>query len=576
MWKWWLEFAARQSQVEVQRQFSVINQMAPRRRLLSLLPYAVATIYLPVWLCLALMVLDAGLERAGINLLADLDPPRQPRRYLVALAAFAAAQFCYLLVPALIWQIPVPYARAFAVAMFMINLLHLSTVRSVHFPLAIIALSSATLISLITNALHWIIGENWTGLAVSTLCILATAYFVRMTMTAIHQLHQQVFRDQQAAEVANDTQSRFLAQMSHELRTPLNAILGMGYAELTKATSAESRDRLSTMVQSARGLSVLLSDILDLSAMQAGQLPIRPSAVDLRAETQATLALFGQQISDAGLSLAVVIDDLLPALARIDGQRFRQCLSNVLSNAIKYTESGGIKIDLTLPRPGQVAIEVLDSGHGIPEALRERIFEPFHRGDSLVSGTGLGLSISRTLARRMGGDLVLLPSAKGARFRLSFALLAAGPDDAVTPEPQATFSDNSPQALALADLSGRRVLVVDDIATNRLVAATYLRIMGATPQEADSGERALALMLSEVLPDVVLLDMLMPQIDGLTTFARIRALPGAAGRVPVIAMTADASEQHRRHYLSAGLSGYVSKPLSPETLGAAIVAVLPI
>ena len=574
MWVWWLEFAARQSQVEVQRQFSVINQMETRRRLLVLLPYAIAAIYLPGWLCLALMVLDTGLARVAIGILGDVDPPRQPKRYLAALAAFAASQFCYILVPALIWQVPDPYAKAFAVGMFMINLVHLSTIRTVHFPMAMIALSSATGISLIANTIYWVRAENWTGLAISTVCIVATVYFVLMTMTAIHRLHQKMVRDQQAAEVANDAKSRFLAQMSHELRTPLNAILGMGYAEMTKATTAESRERLATLVQSARSLSVLLNDILDLSAVQAGQLPIRPSTVDLRAEIRATLALFGQQVSDAGLSLAVVIDDQVPALARIDGQRFRQCLSNVLANAIKYTEAGSIDIDITLPRPDQIAIEVVDSGHGVPEALREQIFEPFHRGESLISGTGLGLSISRTLARRMGGDLVLLPSAKGARFRLTFALLAAEPDDAVAPGPQATFSYGPPQALA--DLSGRRVLVVDDIATNRLVAATYLRIMGAVPSEADSGEKALALLLTEALPDVVLLDMLMPQIDGLTTFARIRALPGASGQVPVIAMTADATEEHRRHYLSAGLNGYVSKPLSPETLGAAIVAVLPV
>ena len=284
--------------------------------------------------------------------------------------------------------------------------------------------------------------------------------------------------------------------------------------------------------------------------------------VDLRAETAATLALFRQQISDAGLNLTLSIAVGVPAFARIDGQRFRQCLSNVISNAVKYTTKGSIYVAVSLPAPDELAIEVSDTGPGVSDTLMEHIFEPFHRGDTLVPGTGLGLTISRTLARRMGGDLVLLPSDTGARFRLSFALEAAGPGDLAPPE-----------TAALADLNGKRVLVVDDIGTNRLVAMTYLRIMGAAPLEADRGQSAIDLVPVE-RPDVVLLDMLMPDMDGLTTFARIRALPGPAGQVPVIAMTADATDEHRHRCLNAGLNGYVAKPLSPEALGAAILAAL--
>ena len=492
----------------------------------------------------------------------QLDPQHQPGRYVLMLASFSLSQVVFTVVPALIWQNPDGFAKAFAVGMYFVNLVHLATVRAVHLPLTLTSLSVTAVIAALGNGYFWIMADNWTGLAISSFCLVATIYFVHLTLITVHEMHQDMNRGRQAAEAANEAKSRFLAQMSHELRTPLNAILGMGYAEMTTATAPDSQERLTTLVQSARSLSVLLNDILDLSAVEAGHLPIRPTAINVRAETNATLALFRQQIADAGMTMTVTIADTVPGFARMDGQRFRQCLSNVISNAVKYSQQGVIAVSVTAPTPQGIAVVVADSGPGVPDHLRDRIFEPFHRGESMALGTGLGLSISRTLARRMGGDLVLLPGDDGARFMLSIALEAT------------TAPDLVPSEQPLADLTGRRVLVVDDIATNRLVAMTYLRIMGAVPFEAESGQSALIRIAADP-PDVVLLDMLMPEMDGVTTLQRIRALPGLAGKLPVIAMTADATEERRRHFMAAGLDGYVIKPLSPEVLGAAIRAVLP-
>ena len=526
------------------------------------MPFGIASLYLPGWLCLALMVANGLFELAGFRLLARLDPRRTPGRYLYAIAAYTGSQISYMMIPALVWQVDDPYAKALAVGFFLVNVIHLSTIRTVHFPLAAITLVPATIISLAADIWFWLGAGHMIGLGISIGCVVATVYFVAIMMTTVHELHQQMFRDQQAAEAANEAKSRFLAQMSHELRTPLNAILGMGHAELSLSTTAQSRERLATLVQSAGNLSVLLDDILDLSAVEAGQLPIRPAVVDLRAETSATLALFRQQISDAGLHLTLSVAEGVPAFARIDGQRFRQCLSNVLNNAVKYTRDGTISVALTMPETTLLAIEVADTGPGVSDAMARQIFEPFQRGDSQLPGTGLGLSISRTLARRMGGDLVLVPDEAGARFRLSFGLEVARPQELATPEPA-----------ALADLAGKRVLVVDDIGTNRLVAMTYLHLMGASGLEAASGQAALDLLAHGGV-DLVLLDMLMPDMDGLATFAGIRALAGVAGRVPVIAMTADATDAHRRKCLTAGLNGYVAKPLSPEALGREIQTAL--
>ncbi len=563
MVRWWGNFAIEQSRAEIARQYGVMQQVEIRRRVLALLPFVIALLFLPAWLCIVTAILVTVLEWVGFNRLGEVDPAEQPQLYLGTLACYALAQIAYMTIPALIWQNPDPIAKAFAIGMFLINLVHLSTIRTVHFPLAFVALVPATLISVSGNSYFWIRQGNWTGLGISTVCVIAIAYFVHLMMTTVHGLHQEMFQNQLAAQAANEAKSRFLAQMSHELRTPLNAILGMGNAELTTATNPESKERLATLVQSARSLSVLLDDILDLTAVEAGQLPIRPAVIDLRAETNATLALFRQQIADLGMRLDVSFDDRVPALAWIDGQRFRQCLSNLLSNAIKYAQHGAIEIAVSAPASGNISVELADSGPGIPERLRERIFEPFHRGDSLVAGTGLGLAISRTLARRMGGDLVLLPGETGARFLLTFAVLPAESNEAAAAPPK-----------VLPDLSGCRVLIVDDIATNRFVAMTYLRILGAIAIEAETGEAALTVLEREGV-DLVLLDMLMPGMDGLTTFRRIRALSGPATKVPVIAMTADASEERRLHYLAAGLNGYVSKPLAPEMLSAAILAVLP-
>ena len=163
------------------------------------------------------------------------------------------------------------------------------------------------------------------------------------------------------------------------------------------------RIMLSTLVASARSLSVLLNDILDMSAVEAGQLPIRPTTINIRAETQATLALFRQQISDAAMNLNCTVDEGVPEFATMDGQRFRQCLSNILSNAIKYSNMGDISVVVTAPSAAQIDVVVADHGPGVPDHLREEIFEPFHRGESMVAGTGLGLSISKQIVEALGG-----------------------------------------------------------------------------------------------------------------------------------------------------------------------------
>jgi signal transduction histidine kinase len=556
-----LQFARSQSAEELRRQSLLCSRIEIQRRLLATVPFMVGGLFMSPWLCAVLAVVDMGLEIAGLRMLNATDPAKSPLRYLTMLAIFFAANVTYVVVPALAWQVDDPFSKAFAIGAILVNVVHVATVRTVHLPLAMSDYTAAGLVTVLGNTVYWLNRGDLTGLAVSSICLGCALHFSFITMRSVHDVHAETYQERQLAEAANAAKTRFLAQMSHELRTPLNAILGMGYAEMTFSTTPEAKERLTTMVDSARSLSMMLDDILDLSAIEAGRLLIRPKVVDLRAEIERTLALFHQQLAESRLELLVDLPANLPTHVLIDGQRFRQCLANVVSNAIKYTRAGMIRVEVSTFPPNLLGMDIWDSGPGVPSDLREQIFEPFLRADSTVAGTGLGLSISRTLARRMGGDLNLMPSKCGARFRLTIAI------------PRALAHDLPPPPSLPVDLGQSRVLVVDDVATNRLVAMTYLRLMGARPEEVSSGPEALTLIEADP-PDVVLLDVLMDGMDGMETFRRIRALPGPAGRTPIIAVTADATDERRKACLAAGFDGYITKPISPELLGSALHSII--
>ena len=558
---------------ELGRQYRILMKEAPVRLATTSAAYGLSALFLPVWVMLLCFCVNLGGEIMSARALRNLDPATDPARYRACLVWVFILELAFSIVPAMMWHVEGPYMKAFAVGLAVTSIMHVSTVRAIHLPMGLTGFAAISSAAITTNAILWIHKGDYAALAYTTVCAIAGLGYALGAILSNNQLHKETARGRAEAQAANAAKGTFLAQMSHELRTPLNAILGMGHAELRRTNDPVSVERLSVLISSAEGLSTILDDILDMSAIQGGHLPIRRAAIDLGAEIAAAAALFRPQIEEAGLILVVDLPATLPKWVLLDAQRLRQCLSNLLSNALKNTAQGQISICASRvafdDTTSLLRIEVADTGPGIALERVAAMFEPFVRGPGTSLGTGLGLSITRALARQMGGDLQLeqpAPAApSGAHFILTLAL-----EDAVAPKIL--------QAVAIAppiDLTGRRVLVVDDIASNRLVAVTYLRYFGADAVEAPSGAAALRHLAAGGI-DLVLLDMNMPEMDGLETFSALRALPAPAGQVPVIAMTANALRDHRKLYGDAAIDGYLAKPVTPDSAAAEIRRVLQI
>ncbi|MES2667494.1 MAG: ATP-binding protein [Pseudomonadota bacterium] len=547
---------------EIARQRDALLRERVPRLGLTVVAFALATIYLPLWTAAVLLAVFIATDTVALHLMRGLQPASQIGAHRLSVLAVFVQELAYASVAALIWQQDAQHAKAFALGLLLVMMVHLISLRIMHLPYAIAGFAGGAFAILTGNMVYWVRMMDGAGLALSTLCAVAGLGYTWSAILSNHRLHRAMAEGQAAARAADAAKSRFLAQMSHELRTPLNAIIGLGHAERDRAANDLSRQRLAALVTSAQGLAVILDDILDLSAVNEGHLTLRPRDFDLHAELAATLALFDLQARAGATGLSLRLAPDLPRMIRQDPQRLRQCVTNLVSNALRH--AGGAEVSLAAFRDaqGMLCVEVTDTGPGIAPAIRQTLFQPFQTGPDTRTGTGLGLSISRSLARRMGGDLVLVPTPQGARFRLTVACEGMAPSRA--PVPEAAF-DHDPGAMP--DLGGRSILVVDDIATNRLVAASYLARSRARVIEAAGGAEAVQIMARGGI-DLVLLDMNMPGLDGPQTLRRIRALPGV--QVPVLAMTADVMPSQRDGYLAAGMDDHLAKPLSPQVLAAAL------
>jgi signal transduction histidine kinase len=362
----------------------------------------------------------------------------------------------------------------------------------------------------------------------------------------------------EAAEAATRAKSDFLASVSHEIRTPMNGIVGVLNLLRQEPLSDAGRQLLGEALGCADMLAVLINDVLDFSKIEAGKLELSPAPTDCAAVTDGVVSLLRPQAEAKGLALdADVAADV--GWAMVDPVRLRQCLFNVIGNAVKFTPAGAVVVRVSGVGPTRLRFEIEDTGIGIPEAARERLFDRFQQVDGGATrrfgGTGLGLAISRQLVRMMGGDLDF-ESREGQGSTFWFEIEAP---PAEAPGEAGEFAGDS------APLAGLRVLVVDDNRVNRIVAVKSLEALGAEADAAESGPTAIAAV--EATPfDLVLMDINMPGMDGLEATRRIRGLDGPAGALPILALTADVMRHQHDAYLAAGMNGVVPKPFSPGQL----------
>jgi signal transduction histidine kinase/DNA-binding NarL/FixJ family response regulator len=379
--------------------------------------------------------------------------------------------------------------------------------------------------------------------------------------------HLSLARD--AADHANRAKSRFLASMSHELRTPLNGILGYaGLLQQEGHLNPRQEERVQGMVAAGNHLLDMINRVLDFSRIEAEQVELRPSLIDLHAALRGVLALVGASAEAKALALRLSISPEAPRHVFADSHCVRQVLLNLLGNAVKFTARGSVELRLLAAPNGDARIEVADTGTGVPAELRDRLFREFDRLEAdggNVAGTGLGLAISARLIGAMAGRIGYADNpAGGGVFWFELPQASAEVLRRALAEQQAAH----PPPIA-APTQPRRVLVVDDMAMNRDVAAAFLTAAGHEVTSVDSGPAAIEAVAARAF-DVVLMDVRMPGMDGMEATRRIRALPGPQARLPIVALTAQAFADQIQACREAGMDGHVAKPITREALCGAI------
>jgi two-component system sensor histidine kinase/response regulator len=395
------------------------------------------------------------------------------------------------------------------------------------------------------------------------------AAVLRERVGELERLRDELTVARAEAEAAALAKGRFLAQMSHEIRTPMTAVLGFAGLLQSSILNEEQQQQVATILKTGRELLAILNDVLDFSKLEAGRLEIVREPFRLAPLLENLRPLTAMLLAEKAVNVELLIDPALPTTVIGDAARLRQVLTNLLGNAAKFTDKGHVRLEAR-PAAGagatpRVRFAVIDTGPGIAPEQLGRLFQSFQQLDSTRGrhgGTGLGLAISKQLVERMGGRIGVdsLPG-QGSTFWFELPL-----------EPTRDDVAEAAAATTTGPLRPLRVLVADDVATNRQLLRALLRRGGHEVRLAVNGLDALSLVESDP-PDLVLMDVSMPELDGMEATRRIRALDGSVARVPIVALTAHAFATDVEACLAAGMDAHLAKPIEPAALHAVLARI---